>query len=58
MAALGTALRVTTIDLSRFSNPTVAPAAVPFKMGRESCEHSGRVWQNDACLDLGHDPTL
>lgn len=45
-------------DLDRLGHPAAAPAAVPFKADRASCEASGRSWQEDTCLDFGHDPTF
>lgn len=34
------------------------PTAVPFKKNRGECEHSGRQWVNDQCIDKAHDPVF
>lgn len=34
------------------------PAGIPFKPDQESCETSGRIWQNGECIDYDHDPTF
>lgn len=52
------ALQLTTTDLSQLFNPGAAPAGIPFKADRSSCEESGRTWQDGTCLDFGHDPTF
>ncbi len=51
-------LQLTATDLSRLFNPGAAPAGIPFKADRGSCEQSGRTWQDDTCLDFSHDPTF
>lgn len=56
--ALLAMVQITTVDLSAVFNPKAAPAGVPFKADRTSCEESGRTWQGDDCLDFGHDPTF
>ncbi|MBE9111156.1 hypothetical protein IQ273_17260 [Nodosilinea sp. LEGE 07298] len=45
-------------DLSKVFNPKAAPASIPFKADRNSCEESGRIWREGSCLDLSHDPTF
>lgn len=45
-------------DLSNLFNPRAAPASIPFKADRNSCEESGRLWQEGSCLDFSHDPTF
>ncbi|MEM1308961.1 MAG: hypothetical protein AAGF98_05560 [Cyanobacteria bacterium P01_H01_bin.153] len=55
LALLGI-LQISSMDFSRISNPTIAPAEIPFKDNRASCEASGRVWKEDACFDYEHDP--
>ena len=45
-------------DLSKVFNPRAAPASIPFKADRSSCEESGRIWREGSCLDLSHDPTF
>ncbi|MGG6241891.1 hypothetical protein ACQ4N7_24990 [Nodosilinea sp. AN01ver1] len=45
-------------DLSKVFNPRAAPASIPFKADRNSCEESGRIWREGSCLDLSHDPTF
>ncbi|TVQ06264.1 MAG: hypothetical protein EA368_17480 [Leptolyngbya sp. DLM2.Bin27] len=56
--ALLAMLQLAAVDISGLLNPDVAPAGIPFKADRTSCEASGRTWQNDNCLDFGHDPTF
>ena len=34
----------------------VAPVGIPFKRDKASCEESGRIWQDDRCIDYEHDP--
>lgn len=50
--------QITSNDLSAIFNPKAAPAGIPFKSDRASCEESGRTWQENECLDFGHDPTF
>jgi hypothetical protein len=35
-----------------------APAGIPFKADRSSCEQSGRIWQDNTCIDYDHNPTF
>ncbi|HSM84117.1 MAG TPA: hypothetical protein VLS96_20670 [Nodosilinea sp.] len=58
IAALLALLTVNSTNLSRLLNPNSAPAGIPFKDDQASCEASGRTWQDNACLDFGHDPTF
>jgi hypothetical protein len=34
----------------------IAPATVPFKGDKTTCERSDRVWRNGECIDFEHDP--
>lgn len=56
--ALLAMVQITHADLSTVFNPKAAPAGIPFKTDRGSCEGSGRTWRDDTCLDFGHDPTF
>ncbi|MFQ4137362.1 hypothetical protein PGN35_013680 [Nodosilinea sp. PGN35] len=56
--ALLAMVQLTNTDLSRLFNPGAAPAGIPFKADRSSCEASGRTWREGSCLDFGHDPTF
>ncbi|MBD2109288.1 hypothetical protein [Nodosilinea sp. FACHB-13] len=56
--ALLAMLQITNADLPAVFNPKAAPAGIPFKADRTSCEESGRTWQEGDCLDFGHDPTF
>ncbi len=56
--ALLAMVQLTNTDLSRLFNPRSAPAGIPFKADRSSCEASGRTWREGGCLDFGHDPTF
>ncbi|MBE9108174.1 hypothetical protein IQ273_01905 [Nodosilinea sp. LEGE 07298] len=56
--ALLAMMQITNTDLSQVFNPRAAPAGIPFKADRSSCEESGRTWREGSCLDFGHDPTF
>jgi hypothetical protein len=56
--ALLAVVQITHADLSAVFNPKAAPAGIPFKADRSSCEESGRTWREGSCLDFGHDPTF
>ncbi|MBD1914594.1 MULTISPECIES: hypothetical protein [Cyanophyceae] len=56
--ALLAMVQLTSINLSAVFSPKAAPASIPFKTDRTSCEESGRTWQEGDCLDFGHDPTF
>lgn len=56
--ALLSAMQWGHMSLGNWLNPQAAPAAIPFKGDQASCEQSGRVWQEDRCLDFAHDPTF
>ncbi|MBD2111776.1 MULTISPECIES: hypothetical protein [Cyanophyceae] len=56
--ALLAMLQITNADLPAVLNPKAAPAGVPFKADRTSCEESGRTWREGDCLDFDHDPTF
>lgn len=58
IAVLMGLLQVDSNQLSSLWSPTVAPAAIPFKADAASCRDSGRVWQDDRCLDYNHDATF
>ncbi|MEY3297903.1 MAG: hypothetical protein RLZZ597_1163 [Cyanobacteriota bacterium] len=51
-------LQINSAKLSLNWTPSVAPAAIPFKADASSCEESGRVWQENQCLDYTHDATF
>jgi len=51
------ALYITRFDYSRLQR-TQAPAAIPFISNQAQCESSGRIWQDDQCLDYEHDLTF
>lgn len=51
-------LQVNEKQLSKLVTPSVAPAAIPFKADAESCRESGRIWQDNHCLDYDHDATF
>lgn len=51
-------LQVNTTQISSLLSPSVAPAAIPFKPDAASCRESGRVWQDNRCLDYDHDSTF
>ncbi len=56
--ALLAMLQLPSTNLSKVFNPRAAPAGIPFKADRSSCEESGRTWREGSCLDFGHDPTF
>ncbi|MBW4483707.1 MAG: hypothetical protein KME14_14290 [Tildeniella torsiva UHER 1998/13D] len=56
--ALLAMVQITSVDLAAVFNPKAAPAGIPFKADRSSCEESGRTWREGNCLDFGHDPTF
>lgn len=56
--ALLAMVQITSVDLGAVFSPKAAPAGIPFKADRTSCEESGRTWQDGTCLDFGHDPTF
>ena len=56
--ALLALVQITSIDLSAVFSPKAAPAGIPFKPDRTSCEESGRTWQEGDCLDFSHNPTF
>ncbi len=56
--ALLAMVQLTNTDLSKVFNPKAAPAGIPFKADRSSCEASGRTWREGSCLDFGHDSTF
>lgn len=56
--ALLAIVQITQADLATLFNPRAAPAGIPFKADRSSCEESGRTWREGNCLDFGHDPTF
>lgn len=51
-------LQISSGRISVHWSPEVAPAAIPFKADASSCEESGRVWQEEQCLDYTHDSTF
>lgn len=56
--ALLAMVQLTNTNLSAVFSPKVAPAGIPFKADRTSCEASGRTWQEGDCLDFSHDSTF
>lgn len=56
--ALLAMVQITRADLPALFSPQAAPAGIPFKADRSSCEASGRTWREDTCVDFGHDPTF
>ena len=56
--ALLALVQITHADLSTVFNPKAAPAGIPFKADRRSCEESGRTWREGGCLDFSHDSTF
>ena len=36
----------------------VHPTGTPFKADQQSCEESGRIWQDNECIDYEHDPNF
>lgn len=56
--ALLAMVQIGNADLPAVFNPKAAPASIPFKADRTSCEESGRTWREGDCLDFGHDPTF
>lgn len=58
IAVLFGLLQVNTTQISSLLSPSVAPAAIPFKADAASCRESGRVWQDNVCLDYEHDSTF
>lgn len=57
--ALGSLILLAMLLLNRVDlSPTrpVAPAGIPFKHDRASCEESGRIWREGECIDYEHDP--
>ncbi|MFH7243464.1 MAG: hypothetical protein ACHWZW_11495 [Spirulina sp.] len=58
MLALLALLQLGQANVAGRLDPKTAPAAIPFKEDQRSCEASGRVWQDDTCLDYAHDPTF
>lgn len=51
------ALYVTRFDYSRLQR-TQGPAAIPFISDQARCESSGRIWQDNQCLDYEHNRTF
>lgn len=51
-------LQVNAKQLSSLGSLSVAPAGIPFKADAQSCRESGRVWQENRCLDYEHDHTF
>lgn len=37
---------------------SIHPAVMPFKGDQKSCETSGRVWEDESCLDYNYDPSF
>lgn len=36
----------------------IHPTGIPWLQSQESCESTGRLWQDDICWDTEHDPTF
>lgn len=44
------------ISLDFLTETDLHPAGIPFKPDQQSCEESGRIWQDNECIDFAHDP--
>ncbi|NJL88122.1 MAG: hypothetical protein HC886_22595 [Leptolyngbyaceae cyanobacterium SM1_1_3] len=51
-------LHLSSVSLAPLLKQDAAPVGIPFKRDRASCEKSGRIWQEDQCIDYEHDPTF
>jgi hypothetical protein len=58
LLALSAIVLLLRADLQTILRPGRYPADIPFKPDQASCEESGRVWQNDTCIDYEHDPSF
>lgn len=45
-------------SLNFFQPTQIHPTEIPFKHDKATCEQSGRLWEEDSCIDSTHSPTF